>query len=118
MPGILGRNGVSRIPEPAVTQEELQASQRNADTLKAASRRIGARRIEERPGHLDVAGQSASRRSTTKRLNTSIRAWSHSRTSYRTPRLNRRIIYCMSASERRRGSAMLLTVEAYSMFAC
>jgi hypothetical protein len=42
MPGILGRNGVIRIPEPAMTQEELQGSQRNADTLKAASRRIGA----------------------------------------------------------------------------
>jgi malate/lactate dehydrogenase len=42
MPGILGRNGVSRIPESAMTQEELQGSQRNADTLKAASRRIGA----------------------------------------------------------------------------
>ena len=39
MPGILDR---SRIPESAMTQEELQGSQRNADTLKAASKRIGA----------------------------------------------------------------------------
>jgi len=41
MPGILGRNGVSRILEPAMTQEELQGLQRSADTLKAASKRIG-----------------------------------------------------------------------------
>jgi len=42
MPGILGRNGVSRILEPAMTEKELQGLQRGADTLKAASRRIGA----------------------------------------------------------------------------
>src|SRR5260370_4775035 len=42
MPGIFGRNGVSRILEPATTDEELQGLQRSADTLKAASRRIGA----------------------------------------------------------------------------
>ena len=42
MPGILGRNGVSRILEPAMTHEEFQGLQRSADTLKAASRRIGA----------------------------------------------------------------------------
>jgi L-lactate dehydrogenase len=42
MPGILGRNGVSRILEPAMTEQELQGLQRSADTLKAASRRIGA----------------------------------------------------------------------------
>jgi L-lactate dehydrogenase len=42
MPGILGRNGVSRILEPAMSEEELQGLQRSADTLKAASRRIGA----------------------------------------------------------------------------
>jgi L-lactate dehydrogenase len=42
MPGILGRTGVSRILEPAMTEEELKALQRSADTLKAASRRIGA----------------------------------------------------------------------------
>src|SRR6266404_7520222 len=36
MPGILGRNGVSRILEPAMTQEELQGFQRSADALKAA----------------------------------------------------------------------------------
>ena len=41
MPGILGRNGVSRILEPAMDQEELQGLQRSADALKAASRRIG-----------------------------------------------------------------------------
>jgi len=41
MPGILGRSGVSRILEPAMTEEELQGLQRSADTLKAASRRIG-----------------------------------------------------------------------------
>src|SRR4029077_8564803 len=38
MPGILGRNGVSRILEPAMTQAELQGLQRSADTLKAASK--------------------------------------------------------------------------------
>src|SRR5216684_1279035 len=42
MPGILGRNGVSRILEPAMTHEEFQGLQRSADTLKAAGRRIGA----------------------------------------------------------------------------
>jgi len=42
MPGILGRAGVSRILEPAMTEEELKALQRSADTLKAASKRIGA----------------------------------------------------------------------------
>jgi hypothetical protein len=30
------------LRNPPMTQEELQGSQRNADTLKAASRRIGA----------------------------------------------------------------------------
>ena len=42
IPGILGRNGVSRILEPAMSEEELQGLQQSADTLKAASRRIGA----------------------------------------------------------------------------
>jgi malate/lactate dehydrogenase len=42
MPGILGRNGVSRILEPAMSEEELQRLQRSANTLEAASRRIGA----------------------------------------------------------------------------
>jgi L-lactate dehydrogenase len=41
MPGILGRSGVSRILEPAMSEEELEGLQRSADTLKAASRRIG-----------------------------------------------------------------------------
>jgi L-lactate dehydrogenase len=42
MPGILGRTGVSRILEPAMTEEELRGLQHSADTLKAASKRIGA----------------------------------------------------------------------------
>jgi L-lactate dehydrogenase len=42
MPGILGHNGVSRILEPAMSEEELQGLQRSADTLKAASKRVGA----------------------------------------------------------------------------
>jgi L-lactate dehydrogenase len=41
IPGILRRSGVSRILEPAVSGEELQGLRRSADTLKAASRRIG-----------------------------------------------------------------------------
>jgi L-lactate dehydrogenase len=41
MPGILGRSGVSRILEPAMSEEELEGLQRSAETLKAASRRIG-----------------------------------------------------------------------------
>jgi L-lactate dehydrogenase len=41
MPGILGRDGVSRILEPAMTAEEIQGLRRSADTLKAASKRIG-----------------------------------------------------------------------------
>jgi L-lactate dehydrogenase len=42
MPGILGRNGVSRILEPTMSEEELQGLQRSADTLRAASSRVGA----------------------------------------------------------------------------
>jgi L-lactate dehydrogenase len=42
MPGILGRTGVSRILEPAMTEEEFKGLQRSADTLQAASKRIGA----------------------------------------------------------------------------
>jgi L-lactate dehydrogenase len=42
MPGILGRAGVSRILEPAMTEEELQGLERSADRLRAASKRIGA----------------------------------------------------------------------------
>jgi L-lactate dehydrogenase len=41
MPAILGRNGVSRILEPDMTEEELQGLQRSADRLKEASKRIG-----------------------------------------------------------------------------
>src|SRR6267154_137543 len=42
MPGILGRAGVSRILEPAMTEEELRGLERSADRLRAASKRIGA----------------------------------------------------------------------------
>ncbi len=42
LPGVVGRSGVSRILEPAMTKEELQGLQRSADRLKAASKRIGA----------------------------------------------------------------------------
>ena len=42
MPGILGRSGVGRILEPAMTEEELLGLQRSADRLRAASKRIGA----------------------------------------------------------------------------
>jgi L-lactate dehydrogenase len=42
MPGVLGRTGVSRILEPAMTEEEIQGLRRSADTLKTASKRIGA----------------------------------------------------------------------------
>jgi L-lactate dehydrogenase len=42
LPGILGRNRVSRILEPAMTEEELQGLQLSADRLKAASKGIGA----------------------------------------------------------------------------
>src|SRR5713226_3450200 len=42
MPGVLGRSGVSRMLEPAMTEEEIQRLRRSAETLKAASRRIGA----------------------------------------------------------------------------
>src|SRR5260370_3601835 len=40
MPGILGRSGVSRILEPAMSEEELRGLERSADRLKAASKRI------------------------------------------------------------------------------
>ena len=42
MPGILRRTGVSRILEPAMTDEEIRGLRRSADTLKTASKRIGA----------------------------------------------------------------------------
>ncbi|MGO9060322.1 MAG: lactate/malate family dehydrogenase [Candidatus Binataceae bacterium] len=42
LPGVLGRGGVSRILEPAMTEDELKGLRRSADTLKAASKRIGA----------------------------------------------------------------------------
>jgi L-lactate dehydrogenase len=42
MPGILGRTGVSRILEPAMTDEEIRGLRRSADMLKTASKRIGA----------------------------------------------------------------------------
>jgi L-lactate dehydrogenase len=42
MPGILGRSGVSRILEPAMSEQELQGLLRSAETLRAASKRIGA----------------------------------------------------------------------------
>jgi L-lactate dehydrogenase len=42
MPGILTRNGVSRILEPSMSVEELQGLQRSADRLKEAGKRIGA----------------------------------------------------------------------------
>jgi L-lactate dehydrogenase len=42
MPGILGRHGVSRILEPAMTEQEIEGLRRSADTLKAASGQIGA----------------------------------------------------------------------------
>jgi L-lactate dehydrogenase len=42
MPGILGRSGVSKILEPAMSEEELRGLERSADRLKGASKRIGA----------------------------------------------------------------------------
>ena len=42
MPGTLGRSGVSRILEPAMTEEERQGLERSADRLKIASKRIDA----------------------------------------------------------------------------
>jgi L-lactate dehydrogenase len=40
LPSILGRNGVARILEPELSEDERQALQRSADTLKAASARM------------------------------------------------------------------------------
>jgi L-lactate dehydrogenase len=40
LPSILGRNGVARILEPVLSEDERQALQRSADTLKAASARM------------------------------------------------------------------------------
>jgi malate/lactate dehydrogenase len=42
LPAILGRAGVSRIVEPAMTAEESRALERSADTLKDAGKCIGA----------------------------------------------------------------------------
>jgi malate/lactate dehydrogenase len=36
MPSVLGRAGVVQILEPAMSEDERQALQRSADTLKAA----------------------------------------------------------------------------------
>jgi L-lactate dehydrogenase len=46
MPAMLGRSGVSRILEPAMTEEEVQRLERSAATLKIASRRIDARTVD------------------------------------------------------------------------
>jgi L-lactate dehydrogenase len=40
LPSILGRNAVARILEPELSEDERQALQRSADTLKAASARM------------------------------------------------------------------------------
>jgi L-lactate dehydrogenase len=40
LPSILDRNGVARILEPVLSEDERQALQRSADTLKAASARM------------------------------------------------------------------------------
>ena len=40
MPSVLGQTGVVQILEPAMSQEEREALQRSADTLKAAVARI------------------------------------------------------------------------------
>ena len=40
MPSVLGQTGVAQILEPAMSQDERQALQRSADTLKAAVARI------------------------------------------------------------------------------
>jgi L-lactate dehydrogenase len=55
-PGILGRSGVSRILEPAMTDEERQALQRSAASLKAAKadRRADGLLVEQRPSQLDM----------------------------------------------------------------
>jgi L-lactate dehydrogenase len=42
MPGILGRSGVTRIMEPAITDEEFLGLRQSAERLRAASKRIGA----------------------------------------------------------------------------
>jgi L-lactate dehydrogenase len=42
LPAILDGGGISRILEPAMTSEESRALQRSADTLRDASKRIGA----------------------------------------------------------------------------
>ena len=41
MPSIVGRAGVVRILEPDMTDEERQALQRSAETLRKAASRIG-----------------------------------------------------------------------------
>jgi L-lactate dehydrogenase len=40
LPSVLGRGGVARILEPPMSDEERQALQRSADTLKSASARM------------------------------------------------------------------------------
>jgi L-lactate dehydrogenase len=40
MPSIVGRGGVVRILEPDMTDEERQALQRSAETLRKAAARI------------------------------------------------------------------------------
>jgi L-lactate dehydrogenase len=41
MPSVFGQTGVVQILEPAMSDEERQALQRSAETLKAAAARIG-----------------------------------------------------------------------------
>jgi L-lactate dehydrogenase len=43
LPSVLGSTGAARILEPPMSDEECEALQRSADTLKSASKRIKIR---------------------------------------------------------------------------
>jgi len=61
MPGILVRNGVSRISgtrDDPGRAPRITAERRHAESREQADRRTSRLVFEQRPGHLDVAGHS------------------------------------------------------------
>jgi L-lactate dehydrogenase len=59
LPAVVGRGGVVRVLEPAMSADERQALQRSADTLRSALARVSGAMVERQ----DSAGASAARKS-------------------------------------------------------
>ena len=59
LPAVVGRGGVVRVLEPAMSADERQALQRSADTLRSALAGVSGAMVERQ----DCAGASAARKS-------------------------------------------------------